>query len=101
MRGPQGRSGRDFSSYHRNFNAPHRFRGPSYRRPSGWYAHHWVFGETLPSLFWTSSYWLDDFSDFGLMPPPPGTVWVRDGSDALLIDRYDGSIIQVAYDVFY
>jgi Ni/Co efflux regulator RcnB len=46
-------------------------------------------------------YWLTDFYDFGLTPPPPGTVWVRYGDDALLIDEYNGEVIQVAYNVFY
>ena len=97
MRGP----GRDFSSFHRNFTAPRRFHVAVYNRPRGWYPHHWVFGEILPALFWTSDYWLDDYAYYGLEPPPPGTVWVRDGYDALLIDRFDGEIIEVAYNVFY
>ena len=105
-RGGFDRGGRDFNRndfqrFNRNFNAPRRFRGPVYNRPYGWYPHRWVFGEILPSLFWTSDYWLTDWSYYGLEPPPPGTVWVRDGTDALLIDRYDGQIIQVVYDVFY
>ena len=90
-----------YTRYHRNFNASRHFRGPNYVRPSGWYSHRWTYGEFLPSLFWTSNYWLSDYRYYGLTPPPPGTVWVRDGYDALLIDRYDGQIIQVAYDVFY
>jgi Ni/Co efflux regulator RcnB len=101
MHGPAGPSHNNFASYHRNFNSPHRFHTASYQRPRGWYSHRWSYGEILPALFWTQNYWLSDYVDFGLMPPPPGTLWVRDGSDALLIDRYDGSIIQVAYDVFY
>jgi Ni/Co efflux regulator RcnB len=92
---------RDFSAFHRNFNAPQRYRAPLYNRPRGWYSHRWTYGEFLPSLFWAPDYWLNDYMDFGLPPPPPGTVWVRDGSDALLIDRYSGEIIQVAYGVFY
>jgi len=92
---------RDFSSYHRNFTAPHRFRAPVYRRPPGFYVHHWSYGEVLPRPFWVRDYWLTDFFDFGLEPPPPGTVWVRYGSDALLIDEYDGAVIEVAYNVFY
>lgn len=110
MRGPDNRNaapgnrgGRaDFSSYHRNFSAPQHYHArTNYRRPSGWYAHRWTFGEILPSLFWAPDYWLSDYNDFGLMPPPPGTVWVRDGDDALLIDRDSGEIIQVEYSVFY
>jgi Ni/Co efflux regulator RcnB len=110
MRGPDNRNGapgnrggrQDFSSYHRNFSAPQHYHAPSsYRRPRGWYARRWTFGEILPSLFWAQDYWLNDYNDFGLMSPPPGTVWVRDGEDALLIDRDSGEIIQVEYSVFY
>jgi Ni/Co efflux regulator RcnB len=101
MRGPGPGPRRDFSSYHRNFNAPQRFHAPSYRRPQGWYSHRWVYGETLPALFWAPQFWLNDYVDFELPPPPPGTVWVRDGDDALLIDRYSGEIVEVDYGVFY
>jgi Ni/Co efflux regulator RcnB len=101
MAGPRPNSHPNYSSYHRAFNAPQRFHAPDYHRPAGWYAHRWSFGEILPPLFWTQDYWIGDFGDYGLMPPPPGTVWVRDGYDALLIDQYSGEIIQVEYGVFY
>jgi Ni/Co efflux regulator RcnB len=99
MRGPGGRP--DFDRFHRNFTAPRRFHINVYQRPRGWYSHRWVYGEILPSLFWASEFWLTDYYDFGLEPPPPGTVWVRDGDDAILIDRFSGEIIEVAYNVFY
>jgi Ni/Co efflux regulator RcnB len=99
MRGPA--APRNFSAYQRNFNAPRHFRAPGYQRPRGWYAHRWTYGEILPALFWASDFWLNDFGDYGLEPPPPGTVWVRDGNDALLIDQVSGQIIQVDYGVFY
>ena len=92
---------RNFSSLQRNFNAPRRFHAATYNRPRGWYSHRWTYGEILPALFWASNYWLDDYMDYGLEPPPPGTLWVRDGSDALLIVRGTGEIIQVDYGVFY
>jgi Ni/Co efflux regulator RcnB len=91
----------NFRDYHRGFNAERRFRAPAYRRPQGWYSRRWSFGEILPSLFWGQQYWLSDFRDYDLPPPPPGTVWVRYGSDAMLIDRYSGEIITVQYGVFY
>jgi Ni/Co efflux regulator RcnB len=94
----------DFSSFrnfHQDFRAQRRFRGPDYRRPAGWYDHRWTFGEILPALFWSQQYWLTDYQDYDLQPPPYGAVWVRDGNDALLIDRDSGEIITVEYDVFY
>lgn len=107
--GPRGNPGfngqrRDFSGFrdfHRDFRSARRFRIAPYRPPVGFYAHRWTFGEFLPSLFWGRNYWLLDFADYGLPPPPYGAVWVRVGSDALLIDEYSGEVITVAYDVFY
>jgi Ni/Co efflux regulator RcnB len=113
MRGPQGRPNnnnamrgpsRDFSSarnYHQNFNATRRFHGPAYRPPAGYYARRWAWGMTLPSLFWARQYWLTDYSIYDLPPPPFGAIWVRVGSDALLIDQTSGMIIEVDYGVFY
>jgi Ni/Co efflux regulator RcnB len=95
---------RDFShyrNYHRNFRAERRFRAPAYRRPPGWYAHRWSWGETLPFAFWSRDYWLMDFGIYNLPAPPFGAVWVRVGDDALLIDRDTGEIIEVDYGVFY
>lgn len=90
-----------FRDYHRGYNSSRRFRGPEYRRPAGWYDRRWSFGEFLPGLFWSSSYWLNDFNRYDLPPPPYGTVWVRNGRDALLVDRDTGEIISVRYSVFY
>lgn len=94
---------RNWSEYHRAFSAPQRFhfRGGVYHRPAGWYYRRWTYGDFLPSLFWGSSYWIDDFAYYDLMPPPPDAVWVRYGDDALLIDRYTGEVIQVEYGVFF
>lgn len=95
---------RDFSGFrdfHRDFRSGRRFRIGPYRPPAGFYGHHWTFGEFLPRPYWVRDYWLLDFDAYGLPPPPYGAVWVRVGSDALLIDEYSGEIITVAYDVFY
>jgi Ni/Co efflux regulator RcnB len=92
---------RGFTDFHQNFRAAQRFHAPAYRRPQGWYPHHWAFGEFLPAAFWVRDYWLMDYVDFGLPPPPPYAVWVRYGNDALLIDQDSGEIITVEYGVFY
>jgi Ni/Co efflux regulator RcnB len=95
---------RDFSSFrdfHRDFRSNRRFRIAPYRPPAGFYAHHWTFGEFLPRPYWVRDYWLVDFAAYGLEPPPYGAIWVRVGTDALLIDEDSGEVITVAYDVFY
>jgi Ni/Co efflux regulator RcnB len=100
MRGPSP-GGHNFAAYNRNVTAAHRFHASNYQRPHGWYDHRWVYGEILPPLFWAQDYWISDYMDYGLMPPPYGTVWVRDGDDAILIVQGSGEIIQVDYGVFY
>ena len=103
-RGGYGGPRRDYSGfrdYHRAFNAPRRFNVPYYRRPAGWYSHRWTFGEFLPAAFWARDYWIIDFEEYDLPPPPWGTIWVRVAGDALLIDEDTGEIITVAYNVFY
>jgi Ni/Co efflux regulator RcnB len=95
---------RDFSGfrdYHRGFNASRRFNVPTYRRPAGWYERRWTFGEFLPAAFWARDYWIVDFEEYDLPPPPYGAVWVRVGGDALLIDEDSGEIITIAYRIFY
>ncbi len=102
MRGPGPR--RDFSSarnFHQNFHATQRFHAPAYRRPPGWYAHNWTWGQVLPVAFWSRDYWITDFNTYDLPPPPFGAIWVRVGNDALLIDQDSGEIIEVDYGVFY
>jgi len=91
----------DRDYWQRNFNAARRYHWRAYVRPHGWYEHRWVFGEILPTLFWTRDYWIDSYTDFGLEDPPYGYVWVRDGDDALLINVETGRILRVVYDVFY
>jgi len=90
----------DRKTYQRNTTASRSFHWQSYRRPQGWYARRWVFGQLLPNIFWTQDYWLNDYWMFDLPIPPYGYVWVRYGDDALLIDRRTGRVLQVVYGLF-
>lgn len=95
------RTAANFRQYRRNFVAPRRFHWGSYRRPGGWYAHRWVYGERLPHDWYGRDYWIGDYVGFGLIAPPDGYQWVRVGDDALLIDVDSGEVLQVEYGVFY
>ena len=97
----RGWDNRRYSQYYRNWNSANRYRAGSYYRPSGYYYRRWTFGDILPSLFWSNRYWLNNYYAYDLPPPPAGTVWVRYGDDALLIDRFTGEVIQVSYSVFW
>jgi Ni/Co efflux regulator RcnB len=91
-----------WSRYHRSWTASRRYRWTgSYVRPAGWYYRRWTLGAFLPAMFFAQQYWIANYMVFALDPPPTGTVWVRYGSDALLVDRYSGEVIQVVYGIFY
>jgi len=90
----------DRRTYQHNFTANRHFHAGGYIRPAGWYYRRWVFGEVLPAVFWSQNYWIGDYYDFGLPPPPPGYVWVRYGDDALLVNQYTGEVLQVEYGLF-
>jgi len=82
--------------------APRRFRAARpWIAPRGFVFRRFHLGERVPSVLLAPIYFLMDYSLYGLEPPPPGYVWVRDGTDAVLVDRYTGEVVQVEYDVFY
>jgi Ni/Co efflux regulator RcnB len=83
-----------------NRNASRHFHAGNYRGPHGYSYRRYSYGDFLPALFFTSDYWLSDYSDYDLPYAPPGTVWVRYGDDAVLVDRYTGEIISVEYGLF-
>jgi Ni/Co efflux regulator RcnB len=86
----------------KEFRAPRRFRAARpWIAPRGFTFRRFRLGERVPAVLLASMYFLGDYSLYGLEPPPPGYVWIREGSDAVLVDRYTGEVLQVAYDVFY
>lgn len=101
---PQGWNKRpatvDRGAYQHNFRAARSYHVGPYHRPSGWVAHNWGYGQILPRAYWTSQYILADYWLFALEVPPAGYEWVRDGSDALLVNTDSGEILQVEYGVF-
>jgi Ni/Co efflux regulator RcnB len=90
----------DRASYQHNYQAARSFKIGAYRRPAGWVARRWAYGQILPRAYWTSSYIIADYWLFALEVPPAGYEWVRDNTDALLIDVNTGEILQVEYGVF-
>ncbi len=90
----------DRNSYRHNFQAARSFKVGPYHRPAGWATHHWGFGEILPRVYWAPEYVLADYWLFALEVPPVGYEWVRDDTDALLVDTQSGEILQVEYGVF-
>jgi Ni/Co efflux regulator RcnB len=90
----------DRGAYQHNFQAARSFRIGPYPHPRGWAPHHWGFGEILPRAYWAAPYLIADYWLFALEVPPAGFEWVRDDTDALLVNTSNGEILQVEYGVF-
>ncbi len=97
----QNHSRADMTTWHRNFDAPRQYHAGAYNAPRDYSYRRYVYGQRLPRTYYDRSFWLADFLSFGLLAPPSGFVWVRYGSDALLVDEDTGEIAQVQYNVFY
>lgn len=83
------------------YRTPHRFHVAPYHWPFGYGVRAWGYGEILPPAFWGPSYEILDWWVYDLPAPPPGFSWVRVGYDALLVDRYDGRVVQVFRGLFW
>jgi len=73
------------------YNPP--YRDWSYRRLS--------IGFYLQSGFYGSNYWLDDPWAYRLPPAHGPYRWVRYYDDALLVNIYDGEVVDVLHDFFW
>ncbi|HXV01278.1 MAG TPA: RcnB family protein, partial [Caulobacteraceae bacterium] len=100
-RRPNGAAQARWSQFQRNVQAQHRFQGGFWRPPPGYLYRRWSYGQILPGLYFARNYWITNWITYGLFAPPAGLVWVRYGSDALLVDRVTGQIVQVQYGIFY
>lgn len=90
----------DRTVYQHNYQAARSFHIGPYRRPAGWHARVWAYGDVLPRAYWGSQYILADYWLFALEVPPVGYEWVRVGNDALLVSTDNGAVLQVEYGVF-
>jgi Ni/Co efflux regulator RcnB len=83
------------------YESQQRFRIGAYRAPRGYAYRHWRYGDILPFGWFATQYQMNDWWDYGLPDPPIDYYWVRVGPDALLIDRFDGRVVQVVRDIFW
>jgi Ni/Co efflux regulator RcnB len=87
-------------TYQHNFQAARAYRIGPYHRPPGWAVHRWAYGQVLPRAYFAPEYILSDYWLFALEVPPVGYEWVRDDTDALLVNINSGEILQVVYGAF-
>jgi Ni/Co efflux regulator RcnB len=90
----------DRTHYEHNYQAARVYHIGVYHRPHGWVSHRWAYGQVLPRAYWAAPYIIADYWLFALDVPPVGFEWVRDDTDAILVNVSTGQILQVQYGVF-
>ena len=86
---------RRYRDHHRS-----RFHLGFYIDPFGWGYEPFSIGWRLWPSYYGNQYWIDP-GMYELPYPPPGAVWVRYWNDALLVDTYTGTVIDVIPGFFW
>lgn len=86
-----------------NWRHRHRslFRLGFYVDPFGWGYRPYSIGWRLWPSYYSSRFWLNDPWQYRLPYAPPGYRWVRYYDDALLVDTWNGEVVDVIYNFFW
>jgi hypothetical protein len=77
------------------------FRLGLYIDPFGWGYRPYSIGWRLWPSYYRSRFWLDDPWQYRLPYAPPGYRWIRYYDDALLVDTWNGEVVDVIYNFFW
>jgi len=89
----------DWSDWRRRHRS--RFHFGFYYDPFGWDYFRYGIGWRLWPSYYGSSFWLNDPSYYRLPRAYGPYRWIRYHNDALLVNIYTGSVVDVIYDFFW
>jgi len=72
-----------------------------YRDPFGWGYQPFSIGWRMWPSYYSQSYWLNDPWQYRLPYAPPGYRWIRYYDDAILVDTWDGQVVDLIRDFFW
>ena len=72
-----------------------------YFDPFGWGYQPYQIGWRLWPNYYNSNYWLSDPYEYRLPYAPPGYRWIRYYDDAILVDTWNGQVVDVIYNFFW
>lgn len=86
-------------AYDRWQRAERRYNAGRYTPPRGYQVRQWSYGQRLPS-YYSRGYVVNNYSAYGLRPPPRGYHYVRSGNDVVLAAVAGGLITAVIAGLF-
>jgi hypothetical protein len=87
---------RDWRRHHRSI-----FHLGFYYDPFGWDYFPYQIGWRMWPAYYGSSFWINDPWSYRLPYAPPGYVWIRYWNDALLIDTWTGTVVDIIPGFFW
>jgi hypothetical protein len=86
-----------------NWRKRHRslFRLGFYFDPFGWRYRPYSIGWRLWPSYYSSRFWINDPWQYRLPYAPPGYRWIRYYNDAILVDTWNGEVVDVIYNFFW
>ena len=104
---------RNRTNWDRNWRNDHRYDWRRYRDhprssfhlglyidPFGWGYQSFNIGYRMYPAYFGNQYWIDP-AMYDLPFPPPGAAWVRYWNDAVLVDTYTGTVLDVIPGFFW
>ena len=97
-----------------NWRSDHRYDWREHRRrhrsifhlgiyfdPFNWGYRPYQIGWRLWPSYYSSNFWINDPYQYRLPYAPPGYRWIRYYDDALLVDTWNGEVVDVIYNFFW
>ena len=89
----------DWRNHRRRYSSLFNFG--FYRDPFGWGYQPFSIGWRMWPSYYSRSYWLNDPWQYRLPYAPPGYRWIRYYDDAILVDTWDGQVVDVIRSFFW
>ena len=94
-------SSNGYTQYRRTVTATKHYDAAAFVAPTGYTYKRFAVGDKVPGVMLGSGVSLPDYQSYALENPPSADLhWIRNGRDALLIDRNTGEVVQTDYDLF-
>jgi Ni/Co efflux regulator RcnB len=89
-----------YAQYRRTITTKKHYDAGAFMAPSGYTYSRYALGQRVNSELLGTNYVLSSYGDYALDAPPSGLVWIRVGSDALLVDQKSGEVVETDYGLF-
>jgi len=89
-----------YKQYRRTITTTKHYDAGAFVAPSGYTYTRYAIGQRVEGDLLGNNYVLSSYHNYALQAPPSGLTWIREGDDALLVDRTTGEVVETDYGLF-